>query len=509
MSALVFDILLEEPLLATQINGEEPNSNISQSFIPGSTIRGALAGQYLSKSKIAALIQDEIGFQLFLSGKVRYLNGYLFWNKRLLPKPLSWFVQKGDEGDVNITVYDFAIAHNDSIDRPKSPGGAYVNFSSGSEWFTSPKRRVQVHNASTTPGKKMAGFSQVYRYDALAAEQTFQAIILADDDVDLKPLKKLIDRNHFVMGGATGGGYGLVKINKIKEIQHWHEYSEEKASGDYDYITCLSDVILRDENGQTTTDLGETLGIGSCTTCFQSTRVVGGFNQKWGLPLPQSLAIQAGSVFKFPKIKNASQKLKTFLDTGVGERTVEGYGRIAFNLHTEAERKRIKPPDLIFDVDSLSAESADLAQKMADRYLRTILEGKLQEVVRDNASFKTLPSSTQLSRVRVAAHHALAQQDLGIIVTHMDSLKGAKPDWDKAKVGHVPLFTWIKDQTQLDQAKFLQLFKLGTELPEIAEQTSKLEKPMEIEFRARLIDGVLKQAVNQKQAPPNQIRGAS
>ena len=512
MKALVFNILLEEPLLATQVNSEEPNSNISYSFIPGSTIRGALVSQYLGRYGKTALIDDETGFQLFLSGKVRFLNGYLFTQKRLLPKPLSWFVEKGEEGTVPADIYDFAVINSNKLERPKSPGGAYVYFSLSGNWLVAPKRRIQVHNASTTPGKKAAGLSQVYRYDALAAGQTFQAIVLADDDVDIKPLKKLMDQHQFVMGGATMGGYGLVKINKVQESANWFEYSAEAhADGDeHDYITCLSEVILRDEDGQASTDLGNALGIGACIESFQATGVVGGFNQKWGLPLPQSVAIQAGSVFKFPKIPDLAQKLKPFLESGVGERTVEGYGRVALNLHTKAVRRRVPPPkDSAFIPDVLSVQSAVLAQTMADRYLRTLLEGKLQEAVRDHASFKSLPSSTQLSRVRVAARHALAQQDLNLIISHMNSLKGAKADWEKAKLGGERMFEWIKEQAQLNGADFLQLFKIGAQLPQIAGQTSKIEPIMEIEFRARFIDGVLKQAVNHSQAASNSKRGAS
>jgi CRISPR-associated protein Csx10 len=238
--------------------------------------------------------------------------------------------------------------------------------------------------------------------------------------------------------------------------------------------------------------------------------VVGGFNQKWGLPLPQSIAIQAGSVFKFQKTSDLAQKLNPFLERGVGERTVEGYGRIALNLHTKPVRSRVSPQnDNAFIPDVLSAKSSDLAQKMADRYLRTLLEGKLQEVVRDYASFRSLPSSTQLSRVRVTARHALAQQDLGLIVSHLNSLKGAKADWEKAKIGDDRMFEWIKEQAQLNRANFLQLFKIGTELPQIAGQTSKIESNMEVEFRARFIDGVLKQAVNHNQAASNSKRGVS
>jgi CRISPR-associated protein Csx10 len=385
-------------------------------------------------------------------------------------------------------------------------------LSPSGNWLVAPKRRIQVHNASTTPGRKAAGLSQVYRYDALAAGQTFQAIILADDDVDIKPLKKLMDQNQFVMGGAIIGGYGLVKIDKVQEHPNWSEYSAEapENGGKYVYITCLSDVILRGKDGQLSTNLGAALGIELCEESFQSTEVVGGFNQKWGLPLPQSIAIQAGSVFKFQKTSDLAQKLNPFLERGVGERTVEGYGRIALNLHTKPVRSLVSPQnDNAFIPDVLSAKSSDLAQKMADRYLRTLLEGKLQEVVRDYASFRSLPSSTQLSRVRVTARHALAQQDLGLIVSHLNSLKGAKADWEKAKIGDDRMFEWIKEQAQLNRANFLQLFKIGTELPQIAGQTSKIESNMEVEFRARFIDGVLKQAVNHNQAASNSKRGVS
>ena len=503
MKAIIFNLVLQEPLLATQANSAEPNSSISHSYIPGSMIRGALVGRFVKKYKVSDLANDETGYDMFLSGKVRFLNAYLFQGERLLPKPMSWLVEKGQESDLETMIYDFAIdAETPELERPKAPAGEFVHYGADHVWLTSPIRHVQVHNASTEPGRKAAGTSQVYRYDALAAEQTFQAVILADDEVDLTPLTRLLSQTHFVLGRSSTGGYGLVKVEIIKESSSWQEYEVETAPDNYYVITCLSDLILRDENGQLSASLRHALNLPATVEvmAFQKLHLVGGFNNKWGLPLPQAMAIQAGSVFRIAKDAVTEDVLLSYVQRGIGERTIEGFGRIALNLHTQKTQYRTKRPSESPEIPpKLSDSSRELAKTMANRKLRQQLESYLIEVVQDHKKFANLPSTSQLSRVRLAARHALAIKDLTVVANHMDNIKGARSSWEKARLDRQSLADWIKQHSQLDKAKFSNLFNLTGKLPAIAGEESEIDNRLEIEFRTRLIDGVMQQAVLQKQ----------
>ncbi|MCA9941865.1 MAG: hypothetical protein H6656_00755 [Ardenticatenaceae bacterium] len=524
MKAITFVLTLEEPFLATQVNNNEPNSGISYPFVPGSMIRGALIRNYLNGRSDLDLPADNYGRTLFLDGTVRYLNAYLYdagRKLRLLPKPLSWFVEKSKIDDEDVTIADFAVKPNwkreKALDNPKAPGGgAFVEMIDAKPLIAEPDYHVTVHNTTDEPGKKKEGVSQMYRYEALAPGQQFQGVILADDGVELTDIREWLEDVSLALGGSSTGGYGLVKVSEVSEpIPNWQEYTAESARDEVHIVTCLSDLIVRSDSGQVTAAMADALGVDAEHLIgFQEVRVVGGFNQKWGLPLQQSWAIKAGSVFRIDTRKSnvAETALKNLVDTGVGERTAEGFGRIALNWHTKADRQRFQlKPDREKEGEKTVSEvkhhvegyGLELAQQMAKRRLRQQLETKLAELVHQKGQKLTktrLPSATQLSRVRLAARHALAQQNLEVIKAHLDSLKGSRSQWQGAKVDGDDLFEWIRTQSNFNEEQFQTLFKIKDRLPQVARIEATVPKELVIEFRARLIDGVMKLAVEQKKA---------
>lgn len=509
MKAITFVLTLEEPFLATQVNNNEPNSGISYPFVPGSMIRGALIRKYLNGRTDQDLAADDYGRTLFLNGTVRYLNAYLYDNarkQRLLPKPFSWFVEKNKIDDEKEAIADFSVVPNwgrgeKALENPKAPGGgAFIEMIDKQPLLAEPVYHVTVHNTTDEPGKKKEGVSQMYRYEALAPGQQFQGVVLAEDGVDLADIQDWLADASLALGGSSTGGYGLVKVSDVSEsIPGWQEYKAEPSRDDAHILTCLSDVIVRDEGGQVTAAMAAALGIKpEHLLGFQEVRVVGGFNQKWGLPLCQSWAIKAGSVFRIEKNACSDVTLKDLVASGVGERRVEGFGRIALNWHTEANRPRFQgslstESDVANDVAGYGHK---LAQQMANRRLRQQLETKLADLVSQKGhKFKGLPSATQLSRVRLAARHALAQQNLEVIKVHMDSLKGSRTQWQGAKVDDEDLFEWIKLQSMVDEDRFQTQFGIKGSLPKVARVEATLPKGLVVEYRARLIDGIMKLAV--------------
>ncbi len=522
MKVLTFILTLEEPFLATQVNNGEPNSAVSYPFVPGSMIRGALVSKYLRGKKDGYdLADDDDGRALFLDGTVRYLNAYLYdagLKRRLLPKPKSWFAEK--DADKNDPIADFAVQPNQergnrALGNPKAPaGGTFVTVVNGQSLLAEPNYHVTVHNTTDEPGKKKEGVSQMYRYEALAAGQQFQGVIIVEDSTHLADLKALLQGAALTLGGSSTGGYGLVTVSQIEENDKWAEYEAETPS-DAHILTCLSDVIVRNDAGQTAALMAEAMGVDSeDITAFQDIRVVGGFNQKWGLPLTQAWAIAAGSVFRIKKDAISESDLMKFVKDGVGERTIEGFGRVALNWHTRPIRKRYseepqnekeKPgqkdkTEQTSEANGVKGYGHTLVRQMANRHLRQQLETKLAALIKEHASFRGLPSATQLSRVRLAARHALAQNDLQVIAHHLDSLKGSRSQWQRARVNNEDLFAWMRANSKQDlekpegQAAFQKLFGIQN-LPSIAGVSAELTVEIMVEFTARLIDGVMKLAV--------------
>src|SRR5947208_1553677 len=94
---LQYTLKLQAPVIVTTLSGD-PNSAATQPFIPGNSIRGALARLLLPSSSRSG--SDDDFQELILGGNVRYLHAYpASGSTRALPTPISWRLDKGNEGD--------------------------------------------------------------------------------------------------------------------------------------------------------------------------------------------------------------------------------------------------------------------------------------------------------------------------------------------------------------------------------------------------------------------------
>lgn len=539
MKAVTFLIKLDEPLLATQIENGEANSSISSSFIPGSMIRGALIGQYLANPKLTKSEKDKLFRPLFFDGRVQYLNAYLARPtdySRALPKPLSWFSKKEEASDKEeardkeeasdseATIFDFACKRQTDKSYKAVKSGDFVWQTSDSVQLVSPHRIGVVHNTSKNPNRKDKNNSQVYRYEALASGQCFAgAIVIKDeivsDDEDGKlnlivKIKDLLALGNLKMGGSQTAGYGRISICEIQVEDDWQEFMPLPVQSDrnQDYeddeqempqpqpqiavLTCLSDLIWRDKQGQHNADL--TLSSGQKpVNAFYRLHPTGGFNRQWGLPLCQTWAIQAGSVFVFPA--DCYTELTQWVSDGVGERRNEGFGRVALNWHINP--KLNQSPHPLFTPEytdvALSVESRQLAQDMANRQLQVIVEQQLLKRIDELNSFQRLPKTAHLSRARLAAQRAWHKKDLVEIHNYFDGLSPtAVKQWERARIKNQIFKNWI-----IDQINKVNEFNLGNEveIPAVAGVEANFSS-IRIETLARLIEGVLRQAIKQAKA---------
>jgi len=510
MQALMFRLKLLEPVLAAKTQSEEPNSAITYPFIPGSMIRGALIKRYLGGQQADFSNEER---QLFLSGAVRFLSAYPAHSQtdtRMLPKPLSWFVEKDEVDRLDAVLHDAALYGDDELplEKPKAPRGEFYQRSTDSVRLGSPRVQVMVHNASDDRNRKDEGRSQVFRYEALAADEVFAGVIIADDAQAhlLTKIQPLLSHGMLSLGGSHTGGYGRVQVVDVSPtpISNWHEYSaDERAENDeepeYVIVTCLSDVIARDTNGQLDNDLRSWAGA-KPSRIFRRMRLVGGFNRTWGLPLQQDWAIEAGSVFVFPA--SCKAKLEQHIESGIGDRRAEGFGRIAINLQLRRHytRSEMRPRDLpAVKGSTLSVESERLARMMAERCLQAdVNRALIAEISRltgmgEQSKFRALPSRAQLSRARLAARQAWQKGDLSSIIQHFDGLSElTRRTWSNARMSNVSLMEWVRSQV-----KNKDKFKLVPDKPSIAGQVADWDALRERTL-ARLIEGVLKQAVKAK-----------
>lgn len=502
MKALTFELHLLEPLLATRLGGGDPNSAVGFEFIPGSMIRGMLIARYTQhKSADAA---DPDFRRLFLDGKTRFLNAYpKIGGERALPTPFSWHRDK----DAEEPLYDFAVAAQNGNRQWKKADKpfCYLWQSEDDEdtavkaELCSPERQINIHTAREERQRLVKGKSTVFRYDALAPRQTFCGVILADQDDDLEALKQWLPEGKTVsLGGSHLAGYGRARLEHVQIQEDWREYTPVGEDTDDIVVTLLSDALIRGpETGAYVASLQPILRE-EAKAAFVGIRVVGGFNRKWNLPLPQTLTIQARSVFVYPSNSNLLERLKTLETTGIGERRAEGFGRIAVNWHRAAEIQPVAapPPQPPLPVTLQDGENTKLAQRMVERMLRERLDRDLIAAV-SQLTISHPPSNAQLSRMRIVARRALSKKEPQAIIEHLDRMKRAARDqFQRARIDNERLEEWLRGMAGNPKGRWQNV---DTRRITIGGIQPELTDALALEYTVRLIDQVLRKA--QKEAP--------
>lgn len=501
MNGLLVTLTLEEPVLANSLSGE-PNSAHSLFFIPGGLLRGALIQAYSGRKDSA----DPDFRRLFLSGETRYLNAYpMQGNARSLPVPMIWQVKRKPARQDPTVIFTEEPA---GIDTQRSRFRFWVS----GEKIIVVREKWQVNVHTQRDAEKGHATSQegaVYRYIALPAGMKLQGAILTADEKDLPLLKSLAPRK-VLLGKARTAGYGQARLEISDLPAGWRECDRLwSLVGEEFSLTLLSPALLRGENGQSTINLAPTLrthlGVEVVVkTMAQDIEIAGGFNRTWGLPLPQSVALSAGSVFKVRcAVLPRQEKFRELEETGIGERRAEGFGRLAVNLDFPAEFP-YETHEVSLEVASGSISAA--ARSTAELMLKRRLKSKLDRLVLDVAQSSLdgyisgrVPNS-QLSRWRVILRDALAHVDpektLPRIKKFIEESKG-KAGWEKmskARVkigGDTPRLTdWI--EILLEEPDALSK-ALGENIPVELRLGACVAKTADydLEYRLRLLDSVL------------------
>lgn len=549
MKAIKITLKTQQPVLVTSFQGD-PNSDVSYPYIPGSAIRGALIGRYMRQNHLSDLdlSNSEVKRLFFDAASTRYLNAYLLSQEgqRTLPVPHSWFKEKDDELNdetSQITVYDFSLRDNEDDEEDeyenKSPeslkavGDYFWIEEDGNIILYKEKRRINVHNLrDRKKGKGTPDEGAIFRYEALDAGQTFQSIILYQEDNDRAIFEKLLEieklqdedreKPDLWFGGSQSAGYGHTKIIDIQppaneSIMNWQEIETppQERVADNLIVTLLSDTILRDEKcGQVLADsnsvkqeIEKTLErkLSLPMPVYASSTLIGGFNRKWGLPLPQVIALAAGSVFVFKDVHITASEIQKLETQGIGERRVDGFGRIAINWAVnwgEEKSFSVQLPEDQLPEEKLpgqsllkSEESHSLAALMAERILRQKLEQEVQKKVGPLTPRGDI-SNSQLSRLEIIAREGLRLESRLPVLRLLCNLpSNTRTKFKQARISGVPLdekiYEWLRKPTSwMSSPHTLQVNVAGV--------TKSLSQRLAIEYTLRLIMAIAKNAIKEK-----------
>ena len=192
------------------------------------------------------------------------------------------------------------------------------------------------------------------------------------------------------------------------------------------------------------------------------------WHKGWGMPRPSLVYFQAGSVFLF-KVKNPEswdeQKARDLIETGIGDRRAEGYGRILFNPPfcassnvQEAERK--KEDEQKTEKNCLTRFSSDLGdfivnlereflKKRFRQAVRCDIYGKDETVNKQKSLITRLlenkPSNSQCGALREAAVSIKDGENGLLSFKHWLAINEEKRNGDKKFLN--PL--WLKELNKL------------------------------------------------------------
>lgn len=554
MIGIRYILRLEEPVLANSLAGDI-NSARSLYYIPGGLVRGALIREYLSSTNRRQIdaADDDFG-RLFLNGDTRFLHAYpLPAHNRTLPAPFSWKIAKDDvEGDEKVPVDFYNFAGKDErdieplLEKRKLRLDDLENIGCMYFWLSDKtiySREVEFHYNLHTQREAMKGRATeaegaVFRYEALSPGLRVEGIILTKVDNDRKRLKDLMQQDTSLwFGKSRTAGYGRVVIEHVEDLlADWREAREwpfeEKEESDKSkwkpddrvssfVLTFLSPAIVRDVNGHFTNDprfaiatrLGIDAGLIEQKQIFHKIEIAGGFNRTWGLPLPQSYAIAAGSVFVLQVDSNMNLNwgnLTALEQTGIGERRAEGYGRLMLDLLQPAKlqwqktKSDFDKPTSKDDIQ-LEGDAKKVAQIMLRRMLEQELDDKLLDAVRKH-SIKGSITNSQISRWRVIIGDARSKQTppqkLGRLQSFIEREK--KEDykaWQVMEKAYLSGFgyqrpalaTWIISLVKGEKNAPWDQLGYGQQIPKITlaglEQRADVE--LAAEYTLRLLDGIL------------------
>lgn len=347
MKRIAIKMVLQAPTL---IAAAPPTSNLTETllFIPGNTVRGVLARQYLDSQGKPS---DPAFQQLFLAGQVRFSCAYAAGAQ---PLPLSARSCKYDSGfrvDGGHGMLDLLLAGAEEQNCHYEDCRAPIDYAQGF-WDPQQGRRVAVHTRLITrtaidPRRGTASTGQLFSQRVIEEGQTFHASIEAPETA-AQVLERLVQRSYTArLGRGASRGQGWVEVSRTEEaVPAWGTATErfqrfcDRTGKVQLVVTLLSDSLfqdayLRDKTAPALADLLP-LGINQAdwqetpTKAFMDTRIIFGFDgEPLRLPRQPRLAVAAGSTFLYTAKEGVTQPS---LPAGsgcawIGMQNSEGYGQ--------------------------------------------------------------------------------------------------------------------------------------------------------------------------------------
>lgn len=404
MQKLTYRITTQSPVLIAESAGDT-NMVASADYISGSAVYGCLANRYIQKHFLGNTAHvDETFYRWFLRGGLCFSNGYIVSKNKhgeIIPNyPMPLSIQKDKKDETEIHDLLFAV---DNFDEPTSSISGFGRLQGNSFYQQSVKKSLNFHHQRDSE-KGVVKEGMIFNYESIGAGQTFEGSIYGSEEDLHKFISIFGNEDAIHLGRSRNAQYGMARLKivseKPEEIQNAANHSGEVS------LTLLSNTVIYNENGFSTTDILElqkALGDGiAIKKSFIKTGDTEGFVSIWRLRRPSERCFLAGSCFLLEVNESAVNRLKELQEEGLGERRAEGFGRLVFGrqqqdkltLRKEDDRNPQKPS---YKMPSLAK---DIAITVAKDFIKRQTELEGLKRAEDFAELpKLLPSKSLVNRL--------------------------------------------------------------------------------------------------------------
>lgn len=388
-------IKLKSPVLMTDVPGDQ-NMVESKLYLTGSSLMGIFADKYIKKHNGIA---DDFFYNSFLRGGLTFTDAFKLIDdkkKGLVPAyilPLSVQKKKHDESGDCI---EYFLADDESEEKKDKDGmknkfqsvGGFGSINDGFIKTVEVKSGISFHGAINN-GKSD---NDIFNYEWIAPFQTFISYALGSEDylkTFLRFLKESADTAYdydgeiflnAYIGRSRTAEYGKIDmiISDIEDISFKSNNDEELD--DLCIMTLLSDAIIYNEYGFSTADVNDLVKcLGTSVKIKKSAirkKTVENFIGKWSARKPMENVITAGSSFLIER-SSLPENYKDFEIYGIGERTNEGFGRVAFNLNVKRQLKKEEATEPNLSYLNKIPPLTNISKKIIERRIIVFIKDQL------------------------------------------------------------------------------------------------------------------------------------
>lgn len=451
--------------LAPVIFAEKSNDSVlyaTKNYFPGSAVRGALAQEYISANKLKDAHKDENFYNLFLSGKVRFLPAY----------PI------GEAENDNLEPFVIPL----SIMRSKD-GKSVVDISGGQNFFSGYKKmqgfavrdksavvmnldkigvnvKIEFHMSRNSASERIIGSSKdgnVFNYEYIQPWQYFKGSLLADDDCadTLEQILKRLNIKYLYFGRSKNVQYGKCSVKFktvpqefVKPVQTEHLYLYALTPyipyGEWNRVSSVADELF-DTIEDRLNKKGIVININrKQIRLYTATEDIDGFVNVWQLKKSREKSISAGSLIelKYTSDKDLTAEISELLLQGFGKGCEDGFGQ--FRLWTAQEKIAASVVADVVEKSNVEYLIQDRCRKIVQNLILNELKRQSAEDIKSGGLKLNKNSNHILKRIEYLMYSTKTKMQIQYEIKN-ELKAAAKDNLTKIKLNWISLFDLLTE----------------------------------------------------------------